>query len=145
MSDCCTATKDLGCKYSCDLIQTGLTAAQTGVFVLEKTDGTKIVSNTVTIGQPITFSGGYLNEDAVTVFKVVDPDGNYLETADGEDCFEIDIKPSSDPTLADVEVDCPEPDCATCETTVDIYLDSVLQSSNNVTCGGTETINVLWL
>lgn len=146
MSDCCSAILNLGCIYSCDLIQTGQTAAATGTYILEKQpEGIKIVSNTITAGQPIVFSGGYLNEDSVTIFKVIKPDGSYLETADSEDCFQVDVKPASDPTLADVEVDCPEPTCEDCDPSTVRNSDSTY--STTVACSVTlvlpdETYNI---
>lgn len=101
---CCTDILNLGCKYSCDIIETGITAPATGTYTLVvMPDSIKVTSIEKTIGQQLIFSGGYLNEDAVTIFKILKPDGTYLETADGEDCFQVEIKPTTNPTLANVE------------------------------------------
>lgn len=106
MTDCCTSIKVLDCKYSCDLIQIGEVTPVTGVYTIEiQPDTIQIVQTTNTISTPMIFSGGYLNEDATTVFKIIKPDGTYFTASGGEDCFQITIKPAFDPTLADVVVD----------------------------------------
>lgn len=137
--NCCTGDiMDLGCIYSCDLIPVGQVASSTGVYILEvQPDGIRVVSNTITSGNSIVFSGGYLNEDGVTVFKVVKPDGNYL-TVSGKDCFQISIKPASNPTLSNVE--CPPTD-NTC--TYDVYINSVFSQQVTLTNCADLTINIV--
>lgn len=101
---CCTSILSIGCFYSCDIIQIGINAPTTGTYTIElQPDGTKVVSTTNTAGTPLIFSGGYLNEDAVHVFKIIKPDGTYLESGDN-DCFEVSIKPTTNATLANVDI-----------------------------------------
>lgn len=137
--DCCTGDIiDLGCIYSCDLIATGQLASATGVYTLElQPDGIKVVSNTITSGSSIVFSGGYLNEDSVSVFKVIKPDGTYL-TVSGKDCFEVDIKPASNPALANVE-------CPTTESTCiyDVYINAVFSQQVTLVNCDDLTINLV--
>lgn len=104
--DCCNGSIiDLGCIFSCDTIATSQNAASTGVYTLEvQPDGIQLVSNTVTAGNHIVFDSGYLNEDGVTVFKIVQPDGTYLSVS-GADCFQVSIKPSTSATVSNQ--DCP--------------------------------------
>lgn len=137
--DCCNGNIiDLGCFYSCDLIQTGETATATGVYTLAlQPDGTRVVSNTITSGNPIIFSGGYLNEDSVSVFKVIKPDGTYL-TVSGADCFEVDIKPASNPDLANGECTAE----AACDTTYNVYVGGVLRATGTIDCSVNNTINI---
>lgn len=136
---CCTGDIiNRGCFYSCDLITTGQLASETGVYTLElQPDGIKVVSNTITIGNSIVFSGGYLNEDGVSVFKVLKPDGTYLSVS-GNDCFQVDIKPANNPILSNVE--CPTTD-ATC--IYDIYIDSVFIQQVTLTNCADLTINLV--
>lgn len=114
---CCNGNIiDLGCIYSCDLIQTARTADADGVYTLvTQPDGVKIVSNTLTAGDAIVFAGGYINEDAVTVFKVLKPNGDYLSVS-GADCFQVKVTPTYATALANV--DCVGVDCEDATVTV---------------------------
>lgn len=115
MADCCTDILSLGCINSCDNISTNQDAPATGVYTLVSED-IQIVSATVTIGDEIVFAGGYLNEDKITIFKIKKPDGTYLTASTGEDCYQVDVSPSSTPTLAVATV---------CSCTYDVYVNSV--------------------
>lgn len=102
---CCNSIRNLGCIYSCDTIQIEVNAPVTGIYTLETyPEGVKLVKTTNTIGTPLVFASGYLNEDATTVFKIIKPDGTYFETADGEDCFQVTVQPASNPVLADMDI-----------------------------------------
>lgn len=106
MTECCSEIKDIGCFYSCDIVQIGELTPVTGLYTLElQPDSIKVVQTTNTAGQPLIFSGGYLNEDRISVFKIIKPDGTYYETSDGEDCFQVSVKPTVNPALADLIVD----------------------------------------
>lgn len=137
--DCCNGNiTDLGCVYSCDLIATGQVASATGVYTLElQPDGIRVVSNTITIGNSIVFSGGYLNEDSVSVFKVIKPDGTYL-TVSGADCFQVEVNPASNATLSNVE--CPVIG-GTC--IYDVYINSVFSQQVTLTNCDDLTINLV--
>lgn len=125
---CCNSILSLGCSYSCDTIQIGINAPATGVYTIElQPDSIKVVSTTNTIATPLIFSGGYLNEDAVHVFKIIKPDGSYLEV-NGSECFQIDIKPTTNATLADTDIEPISCDDAT----------AVLKNSTNTTINTTE-------
>lgn len=101
---CCTSILELPCAYSCDLVQLGINAPATGVYTLVlMPDLIQVVSATITIATPIYFSGGYLNEDGRSIFKVLKPDGTYL-TSGTNDCFQIDIRPTTNATLADLDI-----------------------------------------
>lgn len=132
---CCTGnTIELGCIYSCDNISTGQAAIATGVYTLVlMPDLIKVTSATVTIGNEIIFSGGYLNEDGVSIFKIKKPDGTYL-TSGGSDCFEVDIRPTTNATLATTGE---TGDC----NTINVYVNSVLESTTT-TCDALVTINI---
>lgn len=102
---CCSSISNIGCIYSCDTIQIGINTPTTGSYTIElQPDGIKVVSTENTAGSPLAFPGGYLNEDATSVFKIIKPDGTYLETEDGEDCFSVEIKPTTNPDLANLAV-----------------------------------------
>lgn len=135
MSDCCATIYDIGCIYSCDLVQSGVNAAVTGVFILEsQPEGIKIVSNTVTSGQQVTFSGGYLNEDGITIFKILDPNGAYITGPDGEECFQVKVKPATSPTLANTT--------EACFTDYEVYISGALITSGTLDCTIDNTINI---
>lgn len=135
MADCCDSILDLGCISSCDNVTTGLTAAVDGAYILE-VDKSQIVSVTLSIGDPIVFGGGYLNEDRVTIFRIIDPNGDYVTSGDN-DCFQLEVSPTVTPQIS------ADADCGDC--VVSIYLDSVLQETATINCGGTDTIDVIWL
>lgn len=135
---CCTSILSLGCFYSCDIIQIGINAPTTGTYTIElQPDGTKVVSTTNTAGTPLIFSGGYLNEDAVHVFKIIKPDGTYLESGDN-DCFEVEIKPTTNAALANVEVAPLE-----CECVYDININGVFSQTVTLTNCEDLTINLI--
>lgn len=103
--NCCSSIEDLGCIYSCDTIQIGINTPTTGTYTIElQPDGIKIVSTENTAGTPLVFPGSYLNEDGTSVFKIIKPDGTYLETVDGEDCFSVEIRPTTNAALANVDI-----------------------------------------
>jgi len=90
MKACCTATKDLGCFNSCDDIQTGEAASQPGVHTIEVFSNGQKYSQDFTFaagGEPLNFTN-FFNEDAINVFQILQPDGTYLTTATGQDCFQ---------------------------------------------------------
>lgn len=102
---CCTSILELPCAYSCDLVQIGIVAPATGVYTLVlMPDLIQVVSATITLNTPIYFAGGYLNEDGRSIFKVLKPDGTYL-TSGTNDCFQVDIRPTVNATLADIDLD----------------------------------------
>lgn len=126
MTCCENGIEDLGCIYSCDLVQIGINASANGVYTLVlMPDLIQVVSQTVTSGQPIVFSGGYLNEDGRSIFKVKKPDGTYL-TSGTKDCFQVDIRPTTNATLANVDID------VTCSTA-----SAILKNSANTTISTT--------
>ena len=103
--NCCESIKDIGCIYSCDIVQIGITTPETGDYTLVLLpDLVKIVKTANTAGSPLVFAAGYLNEDAISTFKILKPDGEYLVTSAGEDCFKVDIKPANDPSLANIDI-----------------------------------------
>lgn len=126
---CCNFIKALPCSYSCDTIQIGVNAPTTGEYTLElQPDSIRVVRTQNTAGSPLVFPGGYLNEDATSVFKIIKPDGTYFETDDGEDCFQIEIKPTTNATLANTSVT-----PIACEVAT-----AVLKNSANTTISTTE-------
>lgn len=136
---CCEKIKILPCAYSCDIIQIGVNAPATGEYTLElQPDSIRVVRTTNTIATPLVFSGGYLNEDATSVFKIIKPDGTYYETADGEDCFQIEIKPTTNAALANVDVIPLE-----CECDYDVYINGVFSQSVTLTSCEDLTINLV--
>lgn len=136
---CCTSILDLGCIYSCDTIQIGISTPATGTYTIElQPDGIKVVSTENTAGQPLAFPGSYLNEDATSVFKIIKPDGTYLETADGEDCFSVEIRPTTNPDLANLAV---QP--LDCECTYDININGVFSQTVTLTNCEDLTINLV--
>lgn len=102
--DCCdNGIYDLGCLQSCDLVQIGVLASQTGLYTIElQPSGTQIFQTTNTIATPLIFSNGF-NEDGISVFKILQPDGTYL-SVDGKDCFQIKNSVAKNPLLANVTV-----------------------------------------
>lgn len=137
--ECCTSILILDCIYSCDTIEIGVSAPATGVYTLElQPDGVKVVSTTNTAGTPLVFTGGYLNEDATHVFKIIKPDGTYYETPAGKDCFQVEIKPASNPTLADTDVTPLD-----CECDYDVYINSVFSQTVTLTNCEDLTINLV--
>lgn len=136
---CCENIKDLACAYSCDIIQIGVVTPDTGVYTLElQPDSIRVVQTTNTAGQPLVFAAGYLNEDAVSVFKIIKPDGTYYETSDGEDCFQIEIKPAANATLANVDITPLD-----CECEYDVYIDGVFSQTVTLTNCEDLTINIV--
>lgn len=102
--NCCESILTLPCAYSCDTIQIGINAPATGNYTIElQPDGVKVVTTANTIGTPLVFPGGYLNEDAVHVFKIIKPDGTYLESGI-YDCFQLEIKPTINAAFANVDI-----------------------------------------
>lgn len=135
---CCNSIQNLGCIYSCDTIQIGVNAPTTGTYTIElQPDGIKVVSTENTAGSPLIFSGGYLNEDAVHVFKILKPDGSYLEVEDSE-CFQISIKPTTNATLANTDVTPLE-----CECEYDININGVFSQTVTLTSCEDLTINLV--
>lgn len=131
---CCTSILELPCVYSCDNIETGLSASATGIYTLVlMPDLIQATSATITNGNEIIFSGGYLNEDGRSIFKIKKPDGTYL-TTDGKDCFQIDIRPTTNATLANTG------ETGSCNT-INVYLSGVLESTTT-TCDALVTINI---
>ncbi len=99
--NCCVSISDRGCFYSCDVITTGVSADATGTYTLViMPDGQKVGENTITAGVEISFAGQLFNESGITVFKVLQPDGTFLTNSDGDDCFQVDMTPAFDSTLA---------------------------------------------
>lgn len=142
MNECCSAIKDLGCIYSCDTVETGETAAATGIYILEKLpDSIKVVKTTISSGSEIVFAAGYLNEDATTVFKIIKPDGSYFETSSGADCFKVSVKPASNPILA-VPADtlCDFVDSATALEIKNCMSDAQVDDMQDLICEGAHTL-----
>lgn len=138
MSNCCdNGINDLDCAYSCDTIQIGANAPTTGTYTIElMPDGVKVVSTANTAGSPLIFSGGYLNEDAVSIFKIIKPDGTYF-ALNGKECFQISIKPTTNAALANLDVTPLE-----CECEYDVYVNGVFNQSVTLTSCEDLTINV---
>lgn len=135
---CCTDIEDLGCIYSCDLVQIGINASATGIYTLVlMPDLIQVVSTTITISTPIYFSGGYLNEDGRSIFKVKKPDGTYLETAAGKDCFQVDIRPTVNATLADLDIT-----PVACENATAILKNSALTTISTTIIASGATANI---
>lgn len=131
---CCQKIRNIGCLYSCDTVQIGVTTPATGIYTLETyPEGVKLVKTTNTAGSPLVFASGYLNEDATTVFKIIKPDGTYFETSDEEDCFQVTVQPASNPVLADMDIAPVSCDDATVKNSDNSY-------SNTVASGGTLTL-----
>lgn len=84
---CCTSILDLGCFDSCQDIETGLSATQTGVHTITINDSA-IVEFSQTSGQQIIIPGGYFNEDGTTTFKIIQPDDTPFESGEN-DCFKV--------------------------------------------------------
>lgn len=136
---CCTNISDLGCAYSCDIIQIGVNTPTTGSYTIElQPDGVKVVTTANTAGTPLVFAAGYLNEDATHVFKIIKPDGTYYETADDEDCFRIEIKPTTNAALANLDI---TPLDCTCD--YDVYINSVFSQTVTLTNCADLTINIV--
>ena len=160
--DCCSEILNLGCIYSCDLVQIGSLTPITGVYIIElQPSGTRLSSTTNTAGTPLIFANR-LNEDAVSVFKIVDPNGNYFTNSNGYDCFQVTVSPAFNTTLADVDVDPVTCAAATvknsdnsfsttvasgatltlADTTYNIYISGNLTQSFTIPTLKTETVNV---
>lgn len=134
---CCTSILELPCAYSCDLVQIGINAPATGVYTLVlMPDLIQVVSTTITISTPIYFSGGYLNEDGRSIFKVKKPDGTYLTSGD-YDCFQIDIRPTVNATLADLTL---YP--VTCEVATAVLKNSALTTISTTEIASGATANI---
>lgn len=82
---CCTNIISLGCFDSCQDISTGITATQTGTYVITVNDSAILEFSQIS-GQEIIIPGGYFNEDAKTTFQIIKPDGIALT-----DCYTVEI------------------------------------------------------
>lgn len=159
---CCTNILNLGCFYSCDPIETGLTATATGTWTFVTTpDLVKLFSQTITSGNSITFSSGYVNEDGVTVFKILKPNGDYF-TSGIYDCFQIEVKPAFNTALAPecssdggnatvVNSDASYSTTVACgatltlpDTTVNVYVNNSLRDTDTIVTLANETINIFF-
>lgn len=136
--DCCEeGINNLGCWQSCDVIEIGVLASQTGVYTIElQPTGTQIFQTTNTAGTPLVFSNGF-NEDGISVFKILQPDGTYL-SIDGVDCFQIQNSVAKNPALADVDVEPVE-----CVCTYDIQIQGVFSQQVTLTNCEDLTINIV--
>lgn len=131
---CCDTIEDLGCIYSCDTVQIGVSASATGTYtIVLMPDLIQVVSVTITAAQPIAFPGGYLNEDGRSIFKIKKPDGTYLT-----DCYQVEIRPTTNPTLASTDVTPLD-----CECTYDIYINSVFSQQVTLVNCDDLTINLV--
>lgn len=136
--DCCENILVLACAYSCDIIEIGINAPTTGNYTIElQPDGIKVVTTANTAGTPLVFAAGYLNEDAVHVFKIIKPDGTYLESGI-YDCFQLEIKPTVNAALANVNVTPLD-----CECEYDINIDGVFSQTVTLTNCEDLTINIV--
>lgn len=161
MPECCTSILNLGCYQSCDIVEIGVLASQTGEYIIElQPQGTQIFKTTNTAGSPLIFSNGF-NEDGISIFKIKQPNGIYL-TVSGNDCFQIENSPAKNPALADVDI---EPvTCADAtvrnsdssytatvasggilvlpDTTYNVFIGGVLNQSLTIPTLKTETVNI---
>lgn len=138
MMDCCDSIEDLGCFQSCDIVEIGVLAAQTGLYTIElQPQGTQIFQTTNTAGTPLIFSNGF-NEDGVSVFKIKQPDGTYL-TVDGSECFQIQNSVAKNPVLADTII---IPIDVDCNTTYNVYVGGVLRATGTIDCSVNNTLNI---
>lgn len=84
---CCTSILDLGCFDSCQDIETGLTATQTGTHTITINDSAIIEFSQIS-GEQIIIPGGYFNEDGTTTFQIIQPDDTPFESGEN-DCFKV--------------------------------------------------------
>lgn len=136
--DCCPdGILNLGCWQSCDIIEIGVLAAQTGLYTIEiQPSGTQIFQTTNTAGTPLIFSNGF-NEDGISVFKILQPDDTYL-TVNGSECFQIQNSVAKNPELADtgiVPIDC--------SCTYDVQIQGVFSQQVTLTNCEDLTINIV--
>ncbi len=97
MADCCSTILDLGCEGFCDTVTvTGVTAPVAGTYTVSIVNGGGFSTLTgVLLGAVISFTNVF-NEDAITVFQILDTQNNDapLTNAAGDNCFQIRITPS---------------------------------------------------
>lgn len=88
MADCCSNTLDLGCVGFCDTISTGITAPDTGTYVISLIGAGGVASFDFTIGEEIRFTNPF-NEDATAIFQIL-RNGTVVENGI-YDCYEVKV------------------------------------------------------
>ena len=100
LNPCCTSIVNLGCIGNCDCVKTGINATKVGEYTIEWHQRNKEVSRGTTtpgIGNEIKFQN-FMLEGATNIFKIVDPDGNYVLSGSA-DCFQVEVKVSKTKAL----------------------------------------------
>ena len=98
MANCCPQSTSVGCFCHCKDIETGISSAQTGTYIIELLhDGArKCQSFDFTAPEEIIFSASeFFNENQVNTFQIKQPDG-VLVSVDGVDCFTADVQVCTD-------------------------------------------------
>lgn len=89
---CCDSILKIGCFNSCETIETGLTATQTGTATV-RVNNSDLIDFSITSGAEMEIPCGYLSEDGTTVFKIIQPNGTEFTSGD-YDCFKVEITPA---------------------------------------------------